>query len=179
MTRFIAFLRAINVGGHVVKMDTLRGQFESMGFSDVTTFIASGNVIFNSASRSSNALERKIEVQLHKALGYAVDTFIRTSQEVVDIASYKPFAETDLNAEGVLLYVGFMADALSSEALAKLMAFRSAVDDFHVHNREVYWLCRIRSSDSEFSLARFEKVLGVRATFRNITTVRRIALLMK
>jgi len=48
MTRYIAFLRAINVGGHTVKMEHLRGIFESMGFSNVETFIASGNVIFAS-----------------------------------------------------------------------------------------------------------------------------------
>ena len=178
MARYVAFLRAINVGGHVVKMDALRKQFELLGFTNVETFIASGNVIFDSTARSTKAL-KKIQVQLQDALGYAVDTFIRATQEVVEVAVYKPFAEVDLNAAGASLYVGFLADALDIEAQAKLMAFRSAVDDFHIHDREVYWLCRIRSSDSDFSLARFEKVLGIRATFRNITTARKIAQLVK
>lgn len=53
MTRYFAFLRAINVGGHVVKMDRLRQVFESLAFSNVETFIASGNVIFESTSHSA------------------------------------------------------------------------------------------------------------------------------
>ena len=61
MPRYVAFLRAINVGGHTVKMDQLRRLFERLGFSKVETFIASGNVIFESASRSAKALEKNTE----------------------------------------------------------------------------------------------------------------------
>ena len=58
-TRYVAFLRAINVGGHVVKMDRLRNLFEALGFSGVRTFIASGNVLFDSAARNTGALESR------------------------------------------------------------------------------------------------------------------------
>ena len=51
MPRFVAFLRAINVGGHVVTMDQLRAAFQELGFDDVETFIASGNVIFSSPAK--------------------------------------------------------------------------------------------------------------------------------
>lgn len=57
------------------------------------------------------------------------------------------------------------------------MSFKTAVDDFHIHGREIYWLCRIRSSDSDFSLAKLEKVLGKQATFRKSTTVHKMAAL--
>src|SRR5271157_3382159 len=96
MTRYIALLRAINVGGHVVKMDALRGLFESLGFSNVETFIASGNVLFETNSNSN--LEKKIESKLHTALGYDVATFIRTDAELKAIANYKAFAQSQLNA---------------------------------------------------------------------------------
>ena len=175
MTHYVAFLRAINVGGHVVKMDHLRQLLEQLGFSQVETCIASGNVIFESTSRSAKALERRIGIHLHKELGYEVATFIRTISEVAEIARYKPFQESDLNAAGVTTYVGFLAETLDAAAQAAVMSFRTKVDDFHVHQREIYWLCRIRSSDSEFSLARLEKALGVQATFRNSTTVTKIA----
>jgi uncharacterized protein (DUF1697 family) len=70
MTRYFAFLRAINVGGgHVVKMDRLRQLFESLGFSNVETFIASGNVIFESSSRNAKNLEAKIEKALIRSAG--------------------------------------------------------------------------------------------------------------
>ena len=78
MFRFIAFLRAINVGGgRTVKMQSLRQVFESLGFSRVTTFIASGNVVFETTTKKTRALERKIERALKTALGYEVRTFVR------------------------------------------------------------------------------------------------------
>src|SRR5262245_62756508 len=85
MIRYIAFLRAINVGGHVVRMDDLRRQFEALRFSNVETFIASGNVVFESPSRDREAMEKAVEKRLLKALGYEVHTFIRTCDEVAAI----------------------------------------------------------------------------------------------
>ena len=62
MARYAAFLRAINVGGHVVKMEVLRAAFEDLGFAGVETFIASGNVIFETRAKDLVAVERKIEI---------------------------------------------------------------------------------------------------------------------
>ena len=85
MPKYIAFLRAINVGGHTVKMDQLREVFEQCGFKNVETFIASGNVIFDSTSKNPKALEKKIEAALLKAFGYEVHTFLRTPGELTAV----------------------------------------------------------------------------------------------
>jgi len=175
MKRYIAFLRAINVGGHVVKMEPLRHLFESMSLARVETYIASGNVIFDSIASDIPALEKEIANQLQAALGYEVATFIRTTVELSAIARYRPFPGSELEADGVSLYIGFLAETLSPEAQQKVLAFRTPVDDFHVYQREIYWLCRVRSSESEFSLARLEKALRIKATFRNSTTVKKMA----
>ena len=99
MPRLIAFLRAINVGGHTVKMDYLRQLFESMGFTGIETFIASGNVIFTSQAADNPAnLERAIESGLRLALGYEVATFIRTEAELAAIAAYSPFEPAAIEA---------------------------------------------------------------------------------
>ena len=95
MKRHIAFLRAINVGGHTVKMDRLRDLFAGMGFANVETFIASGNVIFDAPAPGTAALERKIETGLLTALGYRVDTFIRTPAELAAVAAKRPFGDAD------------------------------------------------------------------------------------
>jgi len=68
MTRCIAFLSAINVGGRTVKMEVLRQQFEALGFTKVGTFIASGNVIFETPAKNMHTLEKKIEQQLRAVL---------------------------------------------------------------------------------------------------------------
>lgn len=174
MHRYVAFLRAINVGGHIVKMDRLRALFEEMGFENVETFIASGNVIFTSPSTDTQALERKIEARLKQSLGYAVDTFLRTPAELATIAAYEPFPgenEADCHA----LYVTFIRDPLQAEAREKLSAFNSPTDAFHTHEREVYWLCGLKMSESPITGARLEKAFGGSGTMRNVTTVRKLA----
>jgi uncharacterized protein (DUF1697 family) len=173
-TRLVAFLRAINVGGHNVKMDRLRELFESLGLSNVETFIASGNVIFDAPAESAQTLEEKIESHLRDSLGYEVATFIRSVSELADIADYRPFATAELDKESNSLYIAFLRSPPGGEAEERLSAFRTQIDDFHVHEREIYWLCRKKSSESAFSGAILEKTIGMPATMRNATTVRRL-----
>jgi len=175
MPKYVAFLRAINVGGHTVKMDYLRQLFVAMKFSKVETFIASGNVIFDSTSKNARALERKIEDYLQETLGYDVATFVRLTSELADIVNYKPFREAELNGEANVLYIAFMGDKPSSVSKDKLLALTSEVDEFHIYGREVYWLRRRMIGESKFSGALLEKALGMSATIRNSTTVKKIA----
>ena len=92
MPRYVAFLRAINVGGaHTVKMDVLRRAFEALGFSGVSSFIASGNIIFDTPARNTSALEERIERGLLQVLGLDATPFIRTGPELSRIASFKAF----------------------------------------------------------------------------------------
>jgi uncharacterized protein (DUF1697 family) len=174
MPRFISFLRANNVGGHTVKMDHLRQLFESLGFAHVETFIASGNVVFETTTRNAKALEKKIEDTLRAALGYEVATFIRTDAELAAIAVYQPFHQSELDA-ATALNVAFLAEPLDKPAVQKLLTLHTDIDDFHVHAREVYWLCRKQQSESTFSNAVFEKTLGRQTTFRGINTIKKMA----
>jgi uncharacterized protein (DUF1697 family) len=175
MDRYIAFLRAINVGGHTVKMDHLRTLIEALGFSKVETFIASGNVIFEAPATDAQTLEKQIEGHLRQALGYAVATFIRMPSDLAAIVNYQPFAALERDAADHTLMIAFVQSHPSDEARNKLMAFRTEVDDFHVHGREIYWLTGKRMSDSPFSGALLEKTIGMPATMRNATTVRKLA----
>lgn len=174
MPRFIAFLRAINVGGHTVKMDALRALFVAMDFSQVETFIASGNVIFHTYSEDTRALEQEIEQQLQRSLGYEVKTFIRTDEDVIRIANYKPFTDLEMRSTGAF-NIAFLNDSLTPEATEVLNALKTPIDDFHTCDREVYWLCKKKQSESKFSNAVFEKALKIKATFRSASTVSKIA----
>ena len=174
MPKYAAFLRAINVGGHTVKMDHLRRLFEQIGFENVETFIASGNVIFDSNTKNTTALERKIEKHLQAALGYAVTTFVRSTTDLPNIIRDQPFASSELEAEGNVLYVGFLPEQPRDAASEKLRACATEVDLFQVLGREVYWLCRTKFSESQFSGARLEKTLGMPTTLRNSNTIKRL-----
>jgi uncharacterized protein (DUF1697 family) len=174
MPRFIACLRAINVGGHTVKMDALRQHFESLGFSDVETFIASGNVIFESPSKNTKSLETSIEDKLRDALGYEVAVFLRTDAELAEISDYVPFRPPDL-AAAAALNIAFLKESLADASVKKLLSLQTDIDDFRVHGREVYWLCRKKQSESTFSNAVLEKALGIKSTLRGVNTIQKMA----
>src|SRR5262245_20499515 len=142
MQRYIAFLRAINVGGHTVKMDQLRGLFAELEFANVETFIASGNVIFEVEAKNPQALEQQIEAHLRQALGYAVATFIRTPAELAAVAAYEPFPQAAPDTAGSSLYVGFLPKPPTDEAQRKVIALSTEIDVFHIHQRELYWQAR-------------------------------------
>jgi uncharacterized protein (DUF1697 family) len=174
MTKHIAFLRAINVGGHTVKMDHLRDLFESFGNSSVETFIASGNVIFESKSTDVDSLAKKIEQGLKESLGFEVATFIRSDSELAGIAAYKPFPTPQMDS-ATAFNVMFLSKPLDANSKKLLMDLNSDIDDFHVHGREVYWLCLKKQSESKFSNAVLEKTLGVNSTMRGINTIKKMA----
>lgn len=174
MPKYIAFLRAINVGGHLVKMDRLRELFVQLGFENVETFIASGNVIFDSKA-TAKSLEPKIEKHLKESLGYEVRTFLRSTKELRAINKYRFYDEEELNAEGNTLYVGFLGDQPDEDAKQRLLSKSSATDGFHVNDRELYWLYRRNNGESKFYGGLLEKTLGMQATLRNINTVQRLA----
>jgi uncharacterized protein (DUF1697 family) len=174
MRRFIAFLRAINVGGHTIKMVSLRGFFESFGFSEVETFIASGNVIFSAPPQDPTILELRISAGLRSALGFEVAAFIRTADELAQIAAYRPFLQAELDA-AVSNNIIFLPAPLDDPARQRLMELTTDIDSFSANGREVYWLCRRRQSQSTFSNAVLEKTLGVKSTIRGVNTIQKLA----
>lgn len=175
MTRYVAFLRAINVGGHTVKMPELKRLFEEMGFTDVSTFIASGNVIFEADSDDTAELEHTIEQALEQALGYEVITFLRTLPEVAAIAEHMPFIEAEFEA-GAVLYIVFLQTELSDELHKRLLALQNELDVFHVRGRDIFWLHRKQlRKPGKPADAPIEKTLKIAATIRNVNTIRRIA----
>ena len=155
-------------------MDRLRTCFEAFGFDRVETFIASGNVVFETTSTAVATMVRTIEKGLERELGYEVATFIRTDAEVAAVAVYQPFPKPAI-ASARAFSVGFLSAPLAKDGEKALMGLKTAIDDFHVHGREVYWLCRKGQSESAFSNVRFEKAAKVRATFRNMNTAQRLA----
>ena len=173
MIRHVAFLRAINVGGHTVKMDRLRALFEALGLKDVETFIASGNVLFDAPAADIAKLEARIERQLETTLGYEVLTHIRPLASLASVARDHPFESHE--ADGHALSIGFLKEPLGPERSTALKALADGYDEFHLSNRQVYWLCHGRMSDSKLFGKLLDRALGCPATFRNVTTVRKLA----
>jgi len=158
---YAAFLRALNVGGtSVIKMDELRRQFEKLGFTNVQTVLASGNVLFDAKGPAAAA------TKAIASLGYT--PCVRTGAEVRRIAEYDPFDGKDPDQ----LYIAFLDKKPAPDAVKRLLA--SGPDQFHVDGLEAYWL-RPRDASQLPSGNVFEKILGVKSTMRGVKTIRRIA----
>lgn len=174
MTRYVAFLRGINVPGRVIKMRALKTAFESLRFSNVETFIASGNVVFETPDTNASKLEKKIESRLRDALGFEVGAYVRSVDEVREIARRKPFPESAFT-HGAVTYVAFLPTAPDTERKRKLEALTTEIDEFRVTGSELHWLCRKELEDRRSAGPPLEKVVGMKATVRNSRTVVRIA----
>ena len=174
MARRVAFLRAINVGGHTIRMSDLRTSFEKLGFESVETFIASGNVLFDSTEKDDEKLERIIERALEAEYGYPIETFVRSMPELAAIAERDAFDRKDAGADGRSVYVAFLGRRPTSEAVKRLVALATDDDTFAVVGREAYWLRRGGIGTSKFSAGFLEKTLGMPATLRGLPTISKL-----
>ena len=175
-SRFVALLRAINVGGHVVKMEALRKHFTRLGLANVETFIASGNVLFDAPGAKALDLEEQIAMELERQLGYAVATFVRSPAEMDSIVKHEPFTSAAFDFTKHSLYIGFLGAKPKPETVRSVVALKTPVDEFHIHGKELYWGCRAaRWTDSAVSGGALERAVGTPMTMRNVTTVRKLA----
>lgn len=170
-SRRIAFLRAINVGGHTVTMVRLRSLFEELGLTEVQTFIASGNVRF-AGGAASGRQERMLEAHLESRLGFPVATFLRTPGEVAGIPGRQPPAA---RAAGVTTYVGLLRAEPAPAQRAALCALETESDTLVLEGRELYWCCRKTISQSAITGKHLERALGQPTTLRSMSTIRRLA----
>jgi len=177
---YVAFLRAINVGGRTVTMKRLRDVFVDAGFQNVSTFIASGNVLFTSRASNAMTLEARIESALASSLGFDVATMLRTKEQLAAVATFEPFARgvrTPLPSGGEITdYIAFLKGTPDTAAIDRVMGLASVADALLVHGRELYWQRRDRDA-SRVTGSSLERALGLPVTVRNVNTVRRMAAL--
>ncbi|WP_395296447.1 DUF1697 domain-containing protein [Kitasatospora hibisci] len=113
-TTYIAFLRAVNVGGRTVKMERLRALFGELGLDGVRSYIQSGNVFFTTDEPDRAALTRRIEGHLEEALGFPVPVLLRTVEEVEAVLAAEPFAGIEVTPD-VRLVVNFLTEPLPAD----------------------------------------------------------------
>jgi len=154
-------------------MEHLRALFAELGFHNVQTLIASGNVTFDATTADAASLERKIERHLYERLGFMTDAFARSRAELDAVVEHRPFTPARIKAAHAL-WVAFLKKEPSRAAIDALMAAQCSTDEFHVHGREAYWLRRVSTGESKFT-GSLDKILGMPVTARNITTVRKLA----
>ena len=174
MSRYAAFLRGMNVGGHRLTNEELRGHFDAMGFADVATFRASGNVVFAGQQAKPALVRSRIEEGLSGLLGYGVPAFIRTAAEVRAMASKQPFPAKQVSASKGKLQVALLFEKPSGDAAGELEELSSKDDRLLLDGRELYWLPSGGVLESALDMKRIERLLGP-MTMRTKGTIEQIA----
>jgi uncharacterized protein (DUF1697 family) len=167
LPRYAAFLRGINVGGTRISKDDLCAPFTALGFEDVTTFRASGNVIFEAPREPATKLATKIEKALADDLGFTkATTFVRSAAEMRALAKDDPFPrEPDQK-----LHVIFCL----KKPPAKVLELATPSDQLKIGKKELYWAPEGRMLDSDLDLKAVEEVIGAN-TMRTKGTIDEIA----
>jgi uncharacterized protein (DUF1697 family) len=167
---WVALLRGINVSGQKpIPMEHLRGSFAAMGFRGIKTYVQSGNVVFETATNTRDALTRKIEEGIRCDFGFSVVVILRTEKELEKIVKTNPFLNEEA-IEQAKLHVTFLAKSPNKTALKNLEMLPTSPDRFRLIGCEIYLHCPNGYGRTKLSNSAFEKKLSVGATTRNWKT---------
>ncbi|KGR80801.1 DUF1697 domain-containing protein [Lysinibacillus boronitolerans] len=178
MTKYVALLRGINVGGHnKLKMAELRDALQPLGLQNIRTYIQSGNILFES-SESEALLQQQIQETIQTTFTITSTVIIRTAEEFRSIVNNCPFSEQDLadaraTATGESLHVALLSTVPIEENGAKLLQYVSEKERCIIKGRDVYLLFydSIRNAKLSQQLPKLE----VPATVRNWKTMMKLA----
>jgi len=166
----ISLLRGVNVGGNKkIRMAELKALYASLGFGGVTTYVQSGNVVFNVESADPAALATRIEAAIAARFAFDVTVLLRTPDELRHILDNNPFLTPDVNPSQ--LHVLFLARPSTNETIDALMVPATHGERWQLAGRELYIHYPNGSGRSKVTAAYFERTLGVAITARNWNTV--------
>jgi uncharacterized protein (DUF1697 family) len=170
--RIIILLRGINVGGHhKLPMAQLRDLCESVGCTDVATYVQSGNVVATSKPPAKK-LSADLEAALQEAVGFTPCVVIRKRSDLLRVIENNPYPHT----EEQFLHVGFLSATPSKSALAELGEVDCSPESYTIAGAEIY-LNYINGAGRSLKLGKvpFERKLGLGMTARNMRTVKKLA----
>lgn len=167
----VAFLRAINVGNRRVKMPALQAAVEAAGVDDVSTYIASGNVLFRSPLGRAK-LEPQIEAALADALGFESEAFVRTAAQIQATVDRRPFGD---DLDGATHLVAFLRTAPSAAGAKAIEALSGPADQLVVDGTEIHWRIDGKSMDTALKPKDWKSVDAGLTTTRNITMLTKLA----
>jgi uncharacterized protein (DUF1697 family) len=171
MHTLISMLRGINVGGQkTIRMTELKEIYESLGYSQVTTYVQSGNIVFDCANREVSSIAGAIEKEIARYFGFSVGVIVRHSDDFRRIINNNPFI-AQRNEDPERLHVTFLAASPAAAVLNNLTAPAGTTDEYFLRSSEIYLFCPNGYGRTRLSNTFFEKKLQVLATTRNWKTV--------
>ena len=172
--RYVALLRGINVTGkNMIKMETLRATFESLGYKNVASYINSGNIAFDTAKTDDGKLAKKIHDAIQKDFGFDISVMVRSISEIEKVVAWSPFAGQFESHKDVHIF--FLNDKLTDEQESLLLEQGNENENFEILDRHVACHLKIHITDSAVGKGFIDKKLKVAATGRNWRTVEKLA----
>jgi len=170
MPRFVAFLRGINVGSHIVKKETLQEAFTALGFRNVMTYGQSGNVIFETDSTEPEVARTKIENKLGRTLGYDTPVFIRTISQLKAIVerSSRPVSE------GTSLLVTLLPGPAGKGTMPLPLTIPKSTAEVYSSSGSEFFSLTHGGGEGALPNPFLEAKLKVKATTRNVNVIREI-----
>lgn len=172
MPSYLALFRAVNVSGHnVIKMEHLRKLMEANGFKNVTTYIQSGNVIFETEETDKAKTGRIIEQLLYKEYGHDVFTFILDEADLKKAIALNPYTTPEPEPSGVKKYfVTFLSGNATTQGLDQMKKYNRSDDEFKTVDNILYLKLSRSAADSKLTNSFIEGKLGLKSTTRNWNT---------
>ena len=173
--KYVSILRGINVSGQKkIQMADLKALYETQGFESVTTYIQSGNVVFESADTDRSNLKKAIERAVEKKYKFHVPVDIRTSQELKAIVENCPYEEAKFEENGTRVLVTFLQSTPSKQKQELLSEYVKSPERLAIQGTEVYLYCPNGYGKSKLTNTFLENKLGISATTRNWKSVKKL-----
>lgn len=170
MATYISILRGINVSGHkLIKMETLKQLYESLGFKTVQTYIQSGNMIFTYKATEAHQLGNRISKKIIEQFSFEVPIIVLGIEELKYIVRNNPFI-SDPSKNAAHLHVTFLSALPEKINIEKMKDGKYGADDFSVLDKAIYLYCPNGYGNSKLTNTYLESKLKVMATTRNWNT---------
>lgn len=177
MTKYVALLRGINVGpAKRIAMAGLRDLFAELGFTDIRTYLQSGNIVFSAPDRTPDVLANQIETAIERELRLAVACLVRTSDELRSVIGGNPFRGKI--TDGSKMMVLFLSKAPTGKLRAVHDPSKLSPDEIRLRERVIYQWCPEGLLAAPDVSAFVMKHWKVAVTVRNWNTVQKLAELL-
>ncbi|MEN2399435.1 DUF1697 domain-containing protein [Flavobacterium sp. MC2016-06] len=171
MTTHLALLRGINVSGHnMIKMEALKTMLENIGFTNVRTYIQSGNVFVDTEEESTSKVGFMIKQEIFKVFGHDVPAVVITKEDLELCFKNSPYLK-DKDLDIKKLYVAFVSIALKSENINDLKISQFKPDEASIDGNRIFIKYAVGAGKTRFDQKYIEKKLNVTATIRNWNTI--------
>lgn len=170
MKTYISLLRGINIGGHKkIKMDSLRDGFSSLGYTNIKTYIQSGNILFCSKEEDKTKLEREISSMIMDKYGFDVPVLVLNSDDLNEVITNNPFANS-INHKKEFIHITFISNEVKEINYKEIESKKESEDEYKIINKAIYLYLQKGYGNTKIHNNFFEKLLKTQATTRNWKT---------